>query len=80
MTRKKVLFVCVHNSARSQMAEAFLVISVRDDAAEREDPSTFKGTREERLAKTRIVRDQTRDEIGRFCAKHCRSLPQRSAV
>jgi len=130
----KVLFVCVHNSARSQMAEAFLrnlagdrfevesaglepgrlnplvvevmreegidisknqtkgvfdfirqgkhfsyVITVCDESqAERcpvfpgvmqrihwsfEDPAAFEGTWEDRLAKTRIVRDKIKKRI-----------------
>jgi len=137
MTKKHVLFVCVHNSARSQMAEAYLnslgrdqfeamsaglepgqlnplavqamseagfdisknptksvfdifrqgrlfsfVITVCDaEAAEKcpifpgitttlnwsfEDPSSFKGTWEERLEKTRRVRDAIRTRIEEF--------------
>ena len=133
----KVLFVCVHNSARSQMAEAFLkffggeqfevesaglspgtlnpivvevmkekgfdistnqtkgvfdfiktgktyhyVITVCDQAtAQRcpvfpgitkrlhwsfEDPSSFTGTHQEKLSKTREVRDQIRDKVKEF--------------
>ena len=133
----KVLFICIHNSARSQMAEAFLnkhgkglfeaesagiepgkmnanvvkvmqevgidlsqkktqgvfdifrqgklynaVITVCDAAsAERcpifpgqvkriawsfEDPSTFKGTQEEVLERTRIIRDEIEKEILNF--------------
>lgn len=132
--KERVLFVCVHNSARSQMAEAFLkkhagdrfevesaglekgqlnplaveamkevgidmsgnetdsvfeflkagkyysyVITVCDEStAERcplfpgitnrlhwsfEDPSTFEGSREEKLARTRDVRDQIENTI-----------------
>ncbi len=30
MEKKKVLFVCIHNSARSQIAEAFLNLLARD--------------------------------------------------
>ena len=134
MSKKRVLFICVHNSARSQMAEAFLkqlagdkfevesaglepgtlnplaveamkeagidisqnktksvfdfykqgkqydyVITVCDESqsgacpmfpgkGERlhwgfDDPSSFQGTPEERLEKTRVVRDKIRKKI-----------------
>ena len=130
----KLLFVCVHNSARSQIAEAFLnyygegkliaesaglekgilnplaveamaevgfdisknqvdsvfefykshklysyVITVCDESSGQkcpifpgvrdmihwsfDDPSSFEGTPEERLGKTRIVRDQIKDHV-----------------
>jgi arsenate reductase len=138
--KKRVLFICVHNSARSQMAEALLnhidgehfeahsagldpgtlspfvvevmreididisgsqtksvfdmyksgrmfahVITVCDESsAERcpifpgvsnplhwsfTDPSSFGGTREERLEKTREVRDAISDCIQAWCAE-----------
>ncbi len=138
-SKKKVLFVCVHNSARSQMAEAFLqqlagdrfkavsagiepgkinplvvdvlqevgidisqhgvnsvfdlfkqgrlfqyVITVCDESSgERcpifpgiitrlhwsfDDPSRFEGCHEEKLAMTRVVRDQIREKIKEFIA------------
>jgi arsenate reductase len=142
MRALKVLFVCIHNSARSQMAEAWLnklcpewataesaglepgtlnplvievmkeagmdisgnqpkavldlfkvgrkydyVITVCDrKAAERcplfpgvmerlhwsfRDPSQFTGTWEERLAQTRVVRDEIRDAVEAWCAEKC---------
>jgi arsenate reductase len=142
MKKKNVLFVCIHNSARSQMAEAFLnqicgeefeahsagiepgkmnpivveamqeigidisghqtkgvfdfiksgkmfayVITVCDEtSAERcpifpgvttrlhwgfPDPSSFQGTREEKLAKTCEVRDAIKEKIEAWCAEIC---------
>jgi arsenate reductase len=139
--KKKVLFICVHNSARSQMAAALLnkrcgeffeaesaglepgklnplavevlretgidisknqtravfdvfksgklfayVITVCDESEAAgcpifpgvttrlhwsfPDPSKSSGTREERLAETRKVRDQIDNQIRRFCAEH----------
>jgi arsenate reductase (thioredoxin) len=138
--KKRVLFVCIHNSARSQMAEAFLsqlagerfeaesagiepgkmnpivvqamqekgidlagrptksvdsmiargpyfdyVVTVCDEtSAERcptfpgpatrlhwpfADPSGFQGTNEERLARTRIVRDEIKSKIEDWVAQ-----------
>ena len=140
--KQKVLFICVHNSARSQMAEAFLndlcgdqfeahsaglepgklnslaveamreiridisqkqirsvfdvfksgdlfpyVITVCDEiSAERcpifpgvtkrlhwsfPDPAALTGTREERLAGTRKIRDQIRARIEIWCDETC---------
>ena len=140
--KKRVLFICIHNSARSQMAEAFLnqicgdefeahsaglepgrlnpivveamqeigidisgnqtkavfdmyksgtlfhhVVTVCDEAsAERcpifpgvasrlhwgfPDPSSFQGTREQKLAKTREVRDTIKLKIEQWCSEIC---------
>ena len=140
--KKNVLFICIHNSARSQMAEAFLgqacgdvfeaysaglepgklnpivveamkeigidisgnktkavsdmvksgkafqyVITVCDEtSAERcpifpgitkrlhwgfPDPSSFPGTHDEKLAKTREVRDTIKKQVEAWCAEVC---------
>lgn len=142
MPKQKVLFICVHNSARSQMAAALLnnecgeffeaqsaglepgtinplavealrelgidifrnktqrvfdvwtsgqifqfVITVCSEAEAEgcpifagvtthlhwpfDDPSKFSGTQEERLERTRQVRDQIRARIDSFCEEHC---------
>jgi len=142
MSKQKVLFVCVHNSARSQMAEAWvnhlcrdffeahsaglepgtlnpLVVEVMKDAgidisskstkgvfelfkrgesfsyvitvcdgasAERcpifpglsrrlhwnfPDPSKFTGTKEEKLAQIRLVRDAIKSKIENWCSSVC---------
>ena len=142
MQKQKVLFICAHNSARSQMAAALLnetcgeffeaqsaglepgrvnplvvealqeigidisvnttqrvfdvwksgqlfqfVVTVCSEAEAEgcpifagvttrlhwpfDDPSKFTGTREERLEKTRRVRDQIHAKIDSFCEEHC---------
>jgi len=143
--KKRVIFICIHNSARSQMAEAFLkqicgdtfevesaglepgklnpivvqamqevgidisrnptkavwdfvkagktfsyVITVCDEtSAERcpifpgmatrlhwsfPDPSSFPGTPEEKLSKTREVRDTINQRVEEWCAEVCRGV------
>jgi arsenate reductase len=142
MPKQKVLFICVHNSARSQMAEAWLNRICPDNfeahsaglqpgtinplaidamrevgvdisqnqtqsvfdvfiggelfaytitvCAEAEaagcpifagvtkrlywsfpDPSAFTGTYDERLERTREIRDEIRARIDSFCEEHC---------
>ena len=149
MDKIKVLFVCVHNAARSQIAEAFMnhlcgpefeaesagfergelnplaieamkeagidisgnrtknvfdffkqgrlysfVITVCDESSAQmcpifpgitsrlhwsfEDPSGFTGSHEEKLEKTRRVRDQIRDKVQAFCAEQRRVGPGRT--
>jgi len=144
--KQRVLFVCIHNSARSQMAEAFLnqiggdifeahsaglepgklnpivveamqefgidiagnptkgvfdyikkgtifayVITVCDEAsAERcpifagvtkrlhwsfPDPSALQGSHEEKLARTREVRDTIKKKIEAWCAEIRKAMP-----
>lgn len=140
--KAKVLFICIHNSARSQMAETFLnqicgeqfeshsaglepgnlnpivveamkeigidisgnqtksvfdtfksgksfkyVITVCDEAsAERcpifpgitkrlhwsfPDPSAIQGTREEKLERTRQIRDTIKSQVEKWCGEVC---------
>ena len=142
MAKQKVLFICVHNSARSQIAAALLnkecgeffeaesaglepgtinplvietlrevgvdisenktrrvfdvwksgelfqfVITVCSEAEAEgcpifpsvttrlhwpfDDPSKFTGSHEQRLERTRRVRDQIHARIESFCAEHC---------
>jgi len=144
--KRSVLFICIHNSARSQMAEAFLnercpndfvaesagvepgalnplavetmrevgidisrkqtksafdfvkagkrfeyVITVCDEASAEQcpvfpgiarrlhwsfpDPSALDGSWEERLAKTRLIRDQIRARVDAWCGEVCGIQP-----
>jgi arsenate reductase (thioredoxin) len=146
MNRQKVLFICIHNSARSQMAEAFLndicaeqfeahsaglepgklnpivveamqeigidisrnqtkavfdmyksgktfayVITVCDEtSAERcpifpgvttrlhwsfPDPSSLQGSHDEKLARTREIRDVIKARVEHWCAEVCNEAP-----
>ena len=145
MPKQKVLFICIHNSARSQMAEAFLndlcgeqfeahsaglepgklnpvvveamqeigldisrnatkavfdmvksgktfawVITVCDEtSAERcpifpgitkrlhwsfPDPSAIQGTHEQKLARTREIRDAIKAKVEAWCTEVCPAL------
>lgn len=56
--KRRILFLCTHNSARSQMAEGRL----RHLASDRFDVHSA-GTEQERLASFRAVRDAIRGRL-----------------
>ncbi|MDQ6809631.1 MAG: hypothetical protein M3Z64_09450 [Verrucomicrobiota bacterium] len=72
--KKKMLFICVHNSARTRMAEAFLN-EICGDEFEAESagldpgnlrramPSRSEGSLEAKLQRTREVRDAIKAKI-----------------
>jgi predicted protein tyrosine phosphatase len=76
MTRARVLVLCTHNSARSQMAECLLRALAPDrfevasagTEATRVHPSAVAGTEEERLAAFRRVRDAIADRLRTWLA------------
>jgi len=79
MDKRRILFVRVHNSVRSQMAEAFLKkyggdrfdvesAGLEPGKGERPrwgfpDPSSFAGTHDGKLKKTKEFRDQIEAKI-----------------
>jgi protein-tyrosine-phosphatase len=63
--KRKVLFVCIHNSARSQMAEAFLN-QHGGGHFEAESAGLEPGTKEEILEQTRQVRDEIEQAVIKF--------------
>lgn len=78
MEKAKVLFVCIHNSARSQMAEE-LLRKIAGDECEVEsagivhwsfpDPSGFTGIYKEQKAKIRSLKEEIKKRIQTWLAE-----------
>ena len=83
------MFVCIHNSTRSQTAGAFLNQICDEASAERcpifpgitkrlhwsfPDPSAAQGSHEEKLARTREIRDLIKTRIEAWCGEVCSAV------